>query len=203
LASGSTLPTGVTLTDNGNGTATLVGTSAVAAGVYHFSIEAANGVTPNAIQRFTLTINPSSTVTGPTVVGVNPSQGRPLSFVLVTGTGLFPNAPDARSAFGSIFGDLFCFWSCSAQATVDFGTTNAKILFDSNDEVGVIAPAGQGTVDVTVTVDGVTSQRSPADRFTYTPPPQCPVGFGWWSVQCFSNQLSDNGGSYGYSNGVG
>ncbi len=56
LASGSTLPSGVTLTDNKNGTATLAGTSAVAAGVYTFSIQAANGITPNATQAFTLTV---------------------------------------------------------------------------------------------------------------------------------------------------
>ena len=56
LASGSTLPTGVTLTNNGNGTATLAGTSSVAAGTYKFSIQAANGITPNATQAFTLTV---------------------------------------------------------------------------------------------------------------------------------------------------
>ena len=57
LASGSTLPSGVTLTDNKNGTATLAGTSAVAVGVHSFTIQAANGVTPNATQAFTLTVN--------------------------------------------------------------------------------------------------------------------------------------------------
>ena len=46
----------MTLTDNGNGTATLAGTSSVAAGVYTFSIQAANGVSPNATQAFTLTV---------------------------------------------------------------------------------------------------------------------------------------------------
>ena len=57
LASGSTLPSGVTLTDNGNGTATLTGTSAVAIGVHSFTLQAANGVSPNATQAFTLTVN--------------------------------------------------------------------------------------------------------------------------------------------------
>jgi hypothetical protein len=60
LASGSSLPTGVTLTDNGNGTATLAGTSSAAAGTYKFTIQAANGVSPNATQAFTLTVNPAS-----------------------------------------------------------------------------------------------------------------------------------------------
>ena len=54
LATGSTLPCGVTLTDNGNGNATLAGTSSVVAGTYTFTIGAANGITPNATQAFTL-----------------------------------------------------------------------------------------------------------------------------------------------------
>jgi hypothetical protein len=56
LAPGSTLPTGVTLTDNKNGTATLAGTSSVLPRTYKFTIQAANGVTPNANQPFTLTV---------------------------------------------------------------------------------------------------------------------------------------------------
>ncbi len=46
----------MTLTDNGNGTATLSGSSSVAPGVYTFTIQAANGVGPNATQLFTLTV---------------------------------------------------------------------------------------------------------------------------------------------------
>ncbi len=67
LASGSTLPEGVTLTDNGNGTATLAGTSSVAAGTYKFSIQAANGVTPNATQAFTLTVTAKTAPSVPQV----------------------------------------------------------------------------------------------------------------------------------------
>ena len=54
---GGALPSGVTFVDNGNGTATLDGTpSAGTAGVYNFTISAQNGVSPNAAQSFTLTI---------------------------------------------------------------------------------------------------------------------------------------------------
>jgi hypothetical protein len=57
LAPGSTTPPeGVTLTDNGDGPATLAGTSSVAPGVYTFTIQAANEVSPNATQPFTLTV---------------------------------------------------------------------------------------------------------------------------------------------------
>jgi large repetitive protein len=52
------LPTGVSFTDNGNGTATLAGTPAAATGgVYPLSITANNGVGSNAVQSFTLTVN--------------------------------------------------------------------------------------------------------------------------------------------------
>jgi len=59
-----TLPTGVTLTDNGNGTATIAGKPADGTGgSYPITIQAANGTTPNADQSFTLTV-----VTPPPVV---------------------------------------------------------------------------------------------------------------------------------------
>jgi hypothetical protein len=55
------LPSGVTLTDNGNGTATLAGTPAAgSSGSYPITITAANGVSPNASQSFTLTVNPAT-----------------------------------------------------------------------------------------------------------------------------------------------
>ena len=57
------LPAGVTLTDNGDGTATLASTSATAAGVYQFTIDASNGVGPDATQAFTLTVAAASQTT--------------------------------------------------------------------------------------------------------------------------------------------
>lgn len=56
LSPPSTLPTGVTLSDNGDGTATLAGTSSVPPGVYAFTLQADNGVSPTATQPFTLTV---------------------------------------------------------------------------------------------------------------------------------------------------
>jgi hypothetical protein len=55
------LPSGVTFTDNGNGTATLAGTPAGgSAGSYPVTITAANGVSPDASQNFALTVNPAT-----------------------------------------------------------------------------------------------------------------------------------------------
>ena len=56
ISTSDSLPTGVTLADNGNGTATLTSTAATPAGTYSFTINAANGISPDASQVFTLTV---------------------------------------------------------------------------------------------------------------------------------------------------
>ncbi len=50
------LPAGVAFTGNGDGTATLAGSASVVPGVYTFTVDAANGVAPDAAQAFTLTV---------------------------------------------------------------------------------------------------------------------------------------------------
>ena len=53
------LPSGVTFTDNSNGTATLAGTPASGTtGTYSLTVTASNGVAPDATQTFTLTVLP-------------------------------------------------------------------------------------------------------------------------------------------------
>ncbi|NGY58018.1 DUF2341 domain-containing protein [Lentzea sp. NEAU-D13] len=59
LSKTGALPTGVTFVDNGNGTATLSGTPAVA-GSYPLTITASSSTSPNATQSFTLTVNGGS-----------------------------------------------------------------------------------------------------------------------------------------------
>jgi Putative Ig domain len=64
------LPSGVTFTDNGNGTATLAGTPAAAtSGSYPITITAANGVSPNAAQSFKLTVGPATSAPAITSAG--------------------------------------------------------------------------------------------------------------------------------------
>jgi large repetitive protein len=64
LSDPGTLPTGVTFTDNGDGTATLAGTPAAGTGgSYTFSIDATNGVAPDASQSFTLTVDAAPAIT--------------------------------------------------------------------------------------------------------------------------------------------
>jgi hypothetical protein len=57
LSETGALPTGVTFTPNGDGTATLAVSAGAATGTTTFTITASNGVSPPASQAFTLTIN--------------------------------------------------------------------------------------------------------------------------------------------------
>jgi hypothetical protein len=64
LTEQGTLPSGVTFTDNNNGTASLAGTPAIGTGAtYLVTITATNGVNPPAVQPFTLTVNETPTIT--------------------------------------------------------------------------------------------------------------------------------------------
>ncbi len=64
LSESGALPGGVTFTDNGDGTATLAGTPAAnSRGSYPITINATNGVSPDASQTFTLTVNAAPAIT--------------------------------------------------------------------------------------------------------------------------------------------
>jgi hypothetical protein len=65
LSETGNLPTGVTFTDNGNGTATLTGIpAALTGGTYGITIKATNGgITPDATQSFTLLVNQGAAIT--------------------------------------------------------------------------------------------------------------------------------------------
>ncbi len=64
LSETGALPGGVTLADNGDGTATLSGTPAAGTGgAYPITITATNGVGPDATQAFTLTVDQAPAIT--------------------------------------------------------------------------------------------------------------------------------------------
>lgn len=64
LSETGTLPSGVTFADNGDGTATLSGTpGAGTAGTYPVTLTASNGIVPDAMQNFTLTISQAPAIT--------------------------------------------------------------------------------------------------------------------------------------------
>jgi alpha-tubulin suppressor-like RCC1 family protein len=88
LASGSSLPSGVTLTDNGDGTATFTANNAVAPGLYTFTLQAANGVRPDATQLFTLTVRQLRTTRIGS--GISVTVGNPVNVADLAGS--FPGA---------------------------------------------------------------------------------------------------------------
>jgi IPT/TIG domain len=87
------------------------------------------------------------TVTGPTVTGLIPSSGAAGTAVTVSGTG---------------------FSTVAGATTVSFGTVaGTQVACSSTTTCTAVAPAGSGTVDVTVKVNGQTSAISSSDRFSY------------------------------------
>lgn len=86
----------------------------------------------------------------PVVSGISPSEGPIAGGTTVTVTG---------SRFTGATG-------------VNFGAAAATgVNITSDSQITAINPAGQGTVDVTVTSPAGTSALSPADKFTFLPPP--------------------------------
>ena len=83
LTESGTLPTGVTFTDNGDGTATLAGTpGAGTGGSYPITLTAANQVDSPATQSFTLVVNQPPAITSATSVA--DQVGSPLNFTVTT-----------------------------------------------------------------------------------------------------------------------
>ena len=96
--------------------------------------------------EFFYVYNASST-TAPTVTGVSPASG--------------PNGSPVTLS-GATF---------TGATAVNFGTNPATFTVNSDNIITAVAPAGTGTVDVTVTTPEGTSATSAADQFTYTPAP--------------------------------
>jgi hypothetical protein len=107
-----TLPTGVTFVDNGDGTATLSGTSAIGqGGVYPITITASNGIAPNATQAFVLTVNEPPKITSADNVTfakgtlgaftVTTSAGQPTTTSLSASLGLPPGVTFADNGNGT------------------------------------------------------------------------------------------------------
>ena len=156
LDSGSTLPPGVTLTDNGNGTATLAGTSSVISGVYNFTIDAANGVSPNATQPFRLTETALGTAVSLQFKGslnytnsgsltsggftISPPSGTVSS---VSGTGTIPGVKGGSAAITvnihrvAFFGSFIYIGSISVTDPGGQLKTTALVLSTSLTRVGV------------------------------------------------------------------
>jgi len=92
ISTASALPSGITLTDNGNGTATLSGTpDATAGGVYSITFEAANGVGVGGVGPGPVTQTVTWTVyQAPTLAAISDAtgtHGTPITPIPVSDTG--------------------------------------------------------------------------------------------------------------------
>src|SRR4029077_18802466 len=92
IAESGALPSGVTFHDNGNGTGTLSGTP-TASGTFAITLTAQNGVSPNATQNFTLTVNQAPAITSANAATFQVCAARTFT---VTTTG-FPTPSIAES----------------------------------------------------------------------------------------------------------
>ena len=144
LSESGSLPSGVTFTDNGDGTATLAGTPAAGTnGTYTFTIDATNGFAPDATQSFTLSVGAAPAITS--ADSTTFSEGSPGSFT-VTATGdptptvtEFGNLPSGVTYSGGVL-------SGTPTASGTF-----KLIFTASNGVG--DPANQF---FTLTVTGLT-----------------------------------------------
>ncbi|HMD46988.1 MAG TPA: putative Ig domain-containing protein [Acidimicrobiales bacterium] len=143
-----TLPTGLTFTDHGNGSATISGTvSALSGGSFPITLNADNGVVPAASQSFTITV-----AAPPVITTVSPATGSAAGGdkVTITGTG-FAGVNSVK--FGSV-----------AATSYSVNGPGTKIT--------VYSPPGVvGTVDIVVHSFGAgASNPGASDQFTYIGP---------------------------------
>ncbi|MGI8801347.1 MAG: IPT/TIG domain-containing protein [Solirubrobacteraceae bacterium] len=148
--------TGATAVDFGSATATvftvdsptqITAAAPPGSGVVDVTVAAAGGATAtSSADRYTYVPPP------PVVTGVAPASG-----VTTGGTGVVVFGSNLQGATG-----------------IAFGSKPGEVLGvnAAGTQLTALAPAGSGTVDVTVTTPAGTSPVSPADRYTYvTPPP--------------------------------
>jgi hypothetical protein len=124
ITESTTLPQGLTLHDNGNGSATLSGTPAsTSGGTYILNFTAANGIAPSATQNFTLTINQAPAITS--AAATTFATGTAASFRITT-TG-FPAA--AMSFNGTLPPGLTFHDHANGSATIS-GTPTVGGVYD-------------------------------------------------------------------------
>jgi hypothetical protein len=148
------LPSGVTLVNNGNGMATLGGTPALGSGgIFSLTLTAHNGINPDGLQTFTLTVNQAPGITSAN--NVTFSAGVSGSFT-VTSTG-FPTA--ALTESGTLPGGVTFVDNHNGTATLS-GTASSSgtfpLIFTATNGVGSSATQG-----FTLTVNGAKATVSP------------------------------------------
>lgn len=117
-----------------------------------------------------------------TITGLDPNQNYAFTVVAINGAGpsepsdpvgIAPTVSAVTPAHGTVSGgtSVTVDGTHLAGATaVRFGNADAATFaIISDTRIVAVAPAGSGTVDVTVTTPAGTSATTPADRYTYDP----------------------------------
>ena len=161
---------GTTVTVSGSGF--MVNSSSVVAAVYFgseqassYSVSSVGSLTAVAPAEAAGTVDITVVSTGGTSATGSADQ---YTYVAVpTVTGISPSeGPASGGTSVTITGSNF-----ASGATVDFGTNAAmNVTVNSSTSLTATAPAGSGTVDVTVTTVGGTSATGSAERFIYLTP---------------------------------
>jgi hypothetical protein len=96
-------PTGVSFTDNGNGTAKIAGTPAAGStGTYTLTITASNGIGSPATQTFTLTVNPAPAVTFTSATSATFTVGTASTFTVTTTGSPTPTLTESGPAVAGV-----------------------------------------------------------------------------------------------------
>jgi hypothetical protein len=158
LTESGALPSGVTFTSNGNGTATLAGTPAAGTNkAYPITITAANGVGSNATQSFTLTVNAASTA--PTI-----TSAASTTFTVGTAGSFSVTTTGSPAATVTESGTL------PSGVTFTGGASGTATL------AGTPAAGTQGSYPITITAaNGVGSNATQSFTLTVNPATAAPV----------------------------
>ncbi|MGA2231471.1 MAG: right-handed parallel beta-helix repeat-containing protein [Tepidisphaeraceae bacterium] len=175
------LPTGVTFTDNGDGTATLSGTPAAGPGsIDDITITADNGIAPAGTQTFVLTVNGAPTITSSSVIFLQANDDEQ-DLTITTGgptpaiaeTGALPNGltfTDNGDGTASIQGtplasDLGTY-TFVVTATNSFGTATQNVTLTVTPVMVYVDPSATGENDGQDWADAFTDLTTAFEEFS-------------------------------------